>query len=181
MDYVTAIAAGYLIGSIPTAYIVARFYKGIDIRTVGSGNVGGSNVGMHVGKLPYVATLLFDLVKGALVVAVLEQYGFATGARLAAGLAAVIGHNWPVWLGFAGGTVAASLVYLFYLASDSPPWHGLIANSMGGLAGVGIAAALTADMKDDPSTPGRAFMPPVNFGVSTLPGGGAMLKASGMF
>jgi len=103
MDFVIALALGYLVGSIPTAYIVARFYKQIDIRAVGSGNVGGSNVGVHVGKLPYAATLLFDLIKGALVVAVLAQYGFGVGPRIAAGLAAIAGHNWPVWLGFAGG------------------------------------------------------------------------------
>ncbi|MBI5878089.1 MAG: glycerol-3-phosphate acyltransferase [Chloroflexi bacterium] len=103
MDFVIALVIGYLAGSIPTAYIIARFYKQIDIRTVGSGNVGGSNVGMHVGKLPYAATLLFDLIKGALVIAVLERYGFGAAPRIAAGVAAIAGHNWPVWLGFAGG------------------------------------------------------------------------------
>ena len=61
MQLLYPILFGYLVGSIPTAYLVARMMKGIDIRTVGSGNVGGSNVWLHAGKLPSVATLLFDL------------------------------------------------------------------------------------------------------------------------
>ncbi len=134
MDYIIAVVLGYLIGSIPTAYIVARFYKGIDIRTVGSGNVGGSNVGVHVGKLPYVATLLFDLVKGALVVAVLEQYGFAAGARLVAGLAAIVGHNWPVWLGFAGGRGIATTGGVLFM-------FGPLETILAGI-GIGVGAFL---------------------------------------
>jgi glycerol-3-phosphate acyltransferase PlsY len=103
IEILGALLFGYLVGSIPTAYVIARFLKGIDIRKVGSGNVGGSNVAVQVGKLPFVATLLFDLVKGALAIAILRGYNVSEAATLAAGIAAIAGHNWPVWLGFVGG------------------------------------------------------------------------------
>ena len=103
MQYLLALAFGYLGGSIPTAYILARVTKHVDIRKVGSGNVGGSNVAAQVGLLPSIATMLFDLVKGALAVAILRRYDFPLEAQVLAGVAAVLGHNWPFWLGFVGG------------------------------------------------------------------------------
>ncbi len=114
MEFLIAIALGYLIGSLPAAYILARATKHIDIRAVGSGNVGSSNVGVHAGKLPYIATLGFDLVKGALAVGILTRYNFSFEAELSAGIAAIIGHNWPVWLHFVGGRgIATSFGVLF--------------------------------------------------------------------
>jgi len=86
---VLAVALGYLLGSIPTAYILARATKHVDIRKVGSGNVGSSNVAVQIGMLPSIATLLFDLVKGALVIAILRRYGFSNEAQVLAGVAAV--------------------------------------------------------------------------------------------
>jgi len=103
VEYILSILLGYLMGSIPTAYILARATKQIDIRTVGSGNVGGSNLWLHAGKLPAVTGLLFDLVKGALVIAVLRTYNFSLAAQIASGIFAIVGHNWPVWLRFVGG------------------------------------------------------------------------------
>ena len=73
LEILVALVLGYLVGSIPTAYIIARFLKGIDIRKVGSGNVGGSNVAVQVGKFPAAAVLLFDIVKGALAIAHVER------------------------------------------------------------------------------------------------------------
>ena len=90
MQVLLALAVGYLAGAIPTAYILARVTKHVDIRKVGSGNVGGSNVAAQVGLLPSVATLLFDLVKGALVVAILRRYDFPLEAQVLAGVAAVL-------------------------------------------------------------------------------------------
>jgi hypothetical protein len=86
-----------------------------------------------------------------------------------------------MWLGFGGGTVAASLVYIFYAFSDAPPWHGMIANAAGGLAGIGLAAVLAGDVSDGaPSSPPRAFNAPVHFGFSPTRGGGT-LTAGGMW
>ena len=97
-----------------------------------------------------------------------------------------------MWLGFAGGTAAASVVYIFYAFSDSPPWHGLIANAAGGAAGIGLAAVLAGNVSDDPPpaaappgyppgyAPPRAFLPPFHLGFSPSRGGGT-LTASGMW
>ena len=95
-----------------------------------------------------------------------------------------------MWLGFAGGTAAGSVVYIFYAFSDAPPWHGLIANAAGGLAGMGLAGILAANMSDDspppPAQPGmpppapRAFLPPVHLGFSPAQGGG-VLTAGGLW
>ena len=135
MELIAALLSGYLIGSLPTAFIVARFVKGIDIRTVGSGNVGGSNVWLHAGKLPSVTTLLFDLVKGALVVAVLRANGFALETQLAAGVAAIGGHNWPVWLRFVGGRGIATTGGVLFLFG---PLETLITGVLLAVGAVGV-------------------------------------------
>ena len=96
--------AGYLIGSIPTAYIVARWRSGIDIRDYGSRNVGAANVSQHVGRLHGVLVGGFDvLVKGVGPVLIARFGGVEAGGQALAGLAAVLGHNWSIYLRFNGG------------------------------------------------------------------------------
>jgi hypothetical protein len=85
-----------------------------------------------------------------------------------------------MWLGYLLGTAATSVVYLFYIGSNDDPRHGLIANSLGGLAGVGIAALLTANMKD-PDQTSRSFLPPFQVGITPTAHGGVQLSAFGMF
>ena len=104
MAELLAIVIGYLLGSIPSAYIAARLAKGKDIRRLGGGNVGGLNVFREVGSWAGLAVGVVDIGKGAAAVAV--AYGLleaATPFVLLAGLASVIGHNWMVWLRFSGG------------------------------------------------------------------------------
>ncbi|MFQ5860153.1 MAG: glycerol-3-phosphate acyltransferase [Dehalococcoidia bacterium] len=113
----------YLIGSVPTAYIIGRLVKGIDIRQVGSGTVGGSNVWFHVGKLWVVPLGLFEIfVKGASPVWIGHYalgYELPSVPLVAAGLLSVVGHNWSLFLRFAGGRGIAPMVgVLFALA----PW-----------------------------------------------------------
>ncbi len=84
-----------------------------------------------------------------------------------------------MWLGYGAGSLLMSFVYVFYLFSDAPVWHGLIANSLGGIGGATLAGILTADLKDDPTT-GKAFKPPFFFGASPAQGGG-MLSVGGQF
>ncbi len=97
----------YLVGSFPTAYVLGRVVKGIDIRDYGSGNVGGSNVFYHVGKawvVPLGAIEVF--IKGAgpfWVGHYLIGLGWDSYVLAGAGLMAVAGHNWSVWLKFTGG------------------------------------------------------------------------------
>ncbi len=100
----------YLLGSIPTGFLVARA-KGIDIRKVGSGNIGATNAFRVLGRQAGALVLLVDFLKGLLACGVVPwalfhsgEYAQArVGPEIVAGLCAVLGHNYPVWLGFKGG------------------------------------------------------------------------------
>ena len=99
-----ALAYGYLVGSIPTAYLAGRWVKGIDLRRYGSGSIGGSNVVAHVGKAYFVPVVAFDLlVKGTTTVLLAGALGLGEGLQAMAGLTAVSGHNWSLYLRFSGG------------------------------------------------------------------------------
>ena len=108
MRIVIAVALGYLFGSIPFAFLVTR-PRGIDIRKVGSGNVGAANVLRTAGVMPAVAVMVLDIAKGAMAVLVARLLTGDLAVVTAAGFAAIVGHIYPAWLGFRGGKgVAAS-------------------------------------------------------------------------
>ena len=99
-----ALAYGYLLGSVPTAYLTARLVKGIDLRAVGSGTLGSSNIWYHVGKGWIFPVGLFDLfVKGMTPAYVARGLDLELSVQAGAALLAVVGHNWPVFLKFKGG------------------------------------------------------------------------------
>jgi len=105
----------YLIGSFPTSYILAKYFKGIDIREVGSKNAGATNVFRSVGKLPALITLIVDILKGVFVVTVLTNFFYSFDIdfdynfyRAFLGLVVVCGHIWPVFLKFRGGKGVAT-------------------------------------------------------------------------
>jgi glycerol-3-phosphate acyltransferase PlsY len=101
---IIAVIIGYLLGSIPTAYIVTRIAKGRDVRRLGGGNVGGLNVYREVGIWPAVVVAVVDLAKGAAAVAIAYWLlDLSVPFVLAAALAAVVGHNWMLFLKFSGG------------------------------------------------------------------------------
>ncbi|AEG61147.1 glycerol-3-phosphate 1-O-acyltransferase PlsY [Desulforamulus ruminis] len=102
------VLAAYLIGSIPFGYLLARFWKGIDIRQYGSGNIGATNVWRTLGKGPGMLVLLLDMLKGVSAVLLAKQLENADLTLLAAALAVMMGHSWPVWLGFKGGKIIAT-------------------------------------------------------------------------
>ncbi len=128
----------YLVGSIPTAYLLVRAKTGVDIRTVGSGNVGATNAGRVLGKRYFFVVFLIDLLKGFLptwgIPILLARSGESVSPDIHAlvAVAAILGHNFPVYLGFRGGKgVSTSLGAV--LALD--PISALIA----GLAFLGSA------------------------------------------
>lgn len=99
-----ALGYAYLVGSVPTAYIVARLRKGVDIRRYGSGNIGASNAGRHVGKAWFFVVVAFDsLVKGAASVGLARALGLDLDYQVLAALIAITGHNWSAYIGFSGG------------------------------------------------------------------------------
>ena len=97
------VVLGYFLGSIPTAYIAGRLLKGRDIRHMGDGNVGARNAFHELGPKVGVAVGIVDAGKGALAILVAQAADISQVAVLLTGAAAVIGHNWPVFLGFRGG------------------------------------------------------------------------------
>ena len=111
--YILTVLIAYLLGSIPTGFLVARA-RGVDIRTVGSGNIGATNVFRILGKAAGVFVLAVDAAKGWLAVFVVARFlsgwfypeAGATAQewfRLCAGVAAILGHNYTCWLHFKGG------------------------------------------------------------------------------
>ena len=119
-----ALICAYLIGSFPSAYLMARLRKGIDIRGVGSKNVGAMNVFYKVGFAEGILVLAMDMSKGAVAIALARWLGVPVIAELFAGVAAVIGHSFPVWLKFRGGRGGATVIgILIFLMPWGIPFY----------------------------------------------------------
>ena len=127
-----ALAFGYLLGSVPFGLVVTRLAGLGDIRAIGSGNIGATNVLRTGRKSLAAATLLLDAVKGT--AAVLIAYAYAPRAAIVAGFGAFVGHIFPVWLGFRGGKGVAT--YLGVLLALS--WQAAIVFAV---VWLGVAAA----------------------------------------
>jgi glycerol-3-phosphate acyltransferase PlsY len=107
------IAGAYLIGSVPFALILARRWGGADLRRLGSGNLGAANVLRTAGVRAGVVVALLDVAKGVASVLLAQRLAGGGAAPAAAGLAAVIGHVYPIWLGFRGGKGVATAAGVF--------------------------------------------------------------------
>jgi glycerol-3-phosphate acyltransferase PlsY len=142
------VGASYLAGSVPFGLLLGRFVAGIDVRQEGSGNIGATNVARTAGKSLGMLTLLLDAGKGGVSVAVAA---LATGTQhdgswaAAAGLAAFLGHVFPIWLGFRGGKGVATAFGAFVVLS---PWLALVASvvfgATFGATGVASISSMTA-------------------------------------
>ena len=97
------ILLGYLLGSIPTAYVAGRLLRGVDIRQMGDGNAGARNAFHQLGAKTGIAVFFLDVSKGALAILIAQTANISQIAVLLTGIAAVIGHNWPIFIGFRGG------------------------------------------------------------------------------
>src|SRR5687767_16015297 len=111
-----ALPIAYLIGSIPFGYLIVKLTRGADVRQTGSGGTGATNVSRRAGRLAGIATLLLDALKGAVAVFVAAKlterfqlhWTTADWIVLGAGVMAIVGHIFPVWLGFRGGKGVAT-------------------------------------------------------------------------
>jgi glycerol-3-phosphate acyltransferase PlsY len=110
---ILSIIIGYILGSIPTAYIVSRIRKGIDIRTVGSGNMGAANVMREIGTPEGIFVGLIDIAKGAGAILIAQTLNISELWVFGAGFAALVGHNFPVFAGFRGGRGTATVIGIF--------------------------------------------------------------------
>jgi glycerol-3-phosphate acyltransferase PlsY len=140
VESIFLILGGYLLGSIPTAYLVGKWLSHLDLRDYGSGTVSGSMVFEHVARWAVVPVGLFDVAKAAVPAWLAVQLDLGMPVAAAAGLAAVAGHNWPLFLNFTGGrglgTFMGVLLVIFpwgfpwmlaflavgWLLGDSAPW-----------------------------------------------------------
>lgn len=149
MEFIVALIISYLIGSIPFGLILSRLSGFGDIREIGSGNIGATNVLRTGNKGLAFATLMLDGMKGAFAIAMLSMLAPA----LLVGLFAILGHCFPVWLKFKGGKGVATTFGVLLVAT---PWAGLIAavtwgivagftriSSLSALSAAAIAPAVT--------------------------------------
>jgi len=117
--WLISIPLAYLLGSIPFGYLLVRIFRHEDIRAMGSGNIGATNVARSGAKGLGILTLVLDALKGYLAVVlaqhIAENYAFPRAYDIAAvaALAAVLGHCFPVWLGFRGGKGVATALGVF--------------------------------------------------------------------
>ena len=108
-----ALVCAYLIGSFPTAYLVGRLRKGVDIREVGTRNIGAMNMLYTVGIAYGILVLLVDIAKGIAAIILARWFGVPLAIQLVAGGVAVAGHIFPVFLGFKGGKGGAVCIGVF--------------------------------------------------------------------
>jgi acyl phosphate:glycerol-3-phosphate acyltransferase len=109
MKIILLAALAFIIGSIPTGLIIARS-RGIDIKKIGSGNIGATNVLRTTGKLPAILTLLGDILKGALSVLIARYFGAGMFYEGVIGLSSILGHNFSLFLKFKGGKGVATSI-----------------------------------------------------------------------
>ena len=128
--FILLIVGSYLLASVPAAYLVAKWLRGIDLRQYGSGSVGAANVVTVASRRWSIPVIVFDLGKGMAIVWVTQLLGLGVVQQVTVGLAAIIGHNWPVFLRFSGGRgilTALGVALILPSINNLVPWGGIIA------------------------------------------------------
>ena len=110
---VASLLLGYFLGSIPSGWLAGRWLKGIDLRDLGSGSTGATNVLRQVGRGAALVVFIIDVGKGAAAVLLSRSVHLQDDWHVLAGLAALVGHIWPVWLGWKGGKAVATGLGMF--------------------------------------------------------------------
>jgi glycerol-3-phosphate acyltransferase PlsY len=106
--------AAYLVGAIPFGFLLGKLFGGADVRKAGSGNIGATNVARVAGPIAGIVTLVLDAAKGAAAVWLAARFANDSAAwMILAGLAALLGHCFPIWLGFRGGKGVATAAGVF--------------------------------------------------------------------
>ncbi len=129
-EFVLLLVGAYLLGSVPASYLAARWSRGVDIRQYGSGNVGVANLFKLTSKWIGIAVSIFDIVKGMPLVCVAHLLGLGIAEQAAIGLAAIAGHNWPLFLRFSGGRgmmTTLGVAFILPVINWLVPWETVTA------------------------------------------------------
>jgi len=114
---ISIILISYLLGSIPTGFLIGKYLKNIDLRLIGSGSTGATNVLRNVGKWPALFVFIFDVGKGLISVKIAQYYADQGLIEVLAGISAISGHIWPIWLKGKGGKAVATGLGMFLALS----------------------------------------------------------------
>lgn len=133
---ISIILISYLLGSIPTGFLIGKYLKNIDLRLIGSGSTGATNVLRNVGKWPALFVFIIDVGKGLISVKIAQYYADQGLIEVLAGISAISGHIWPIWLKGKGGKAVATGLGMFLALS----WEV-------GLASLGIFLIVLAKSK----------------------------------
>ena len=133
---ISIILISYLLGSIPTGFLIGKYLKNIDLRLIGSGSTGATNVLRNVGKWPALFVFIIDVGKGLISVKIAQYYADQGLIEVLAGISAISGHIWPIWLKGKGGKAVATGLGMFLALS----WKV-------GLASLGIFLIVLAKSK----------------------------------
>ena len=156
IELIVAVVAGYVLGAIPTGYLLGRWLAGVDLRTHGSGSTGATNTMRVLGARGFAATLLLDVAKAAAAILLARALGAGDVGACLAAIAAIVGHNWSVFIGFSGGRGVACAFGAMLLLYWPGALVGLVAAavliyatryvSLGSIAGtiLGLIATLIA-------------------------------------
>ncbi len=109
----SCLASSYLVGSLPTGFLAGKWLKSIDLRDLGSGSTGATNVLRHVGKKAALIVFLIDVFKGVLPIIIAKVLLLSPTWQVFAGISALSGHIWPVWLRWKGGKAVATGLGVF--------------------------------------------------------------------
>jgi len=128
IEFVLLILAAYLLGSVPASYLAAKS-RGIDLRQHGTKQLGGGNLWRTTSRKLGLLVGIFDFAKGLVMVWVAQFQGLDIGQQLAVGIAAIVGHNWPVFLRFHGGRGIATtmgIIMILPIINDLTPWPTIV-------------------------------------------------------
>jgi glycerol-3-phosphate acyltransferase PlsY len=153
--WIVLIICSYLLGSVPSSYLVAKS-RGIDLRRQGTNQIGGGNLWRTTSRKLGLIVGIFDFIKGMAMVLIAQLLGLDIAQQIVVGMAAVIGHNWPIFLRFHGGRGIATtvgIVIIIPALNGTTPWTAVIS--------VGIVIIGTIIIRSSPL--------PVFFAVASLP------------
>jgi len=157
--WITLILGAYLLGSVPASYLVARLSRGKDLRQYGTSQVGAGNLWRMTSWRLGLPVGVFDFSKGLVMVWVAQTAGLDIAQQIVVGAAAIVGHNWSVWLRFGGGRGVATtmgVILILPLINDTTPWMAVI------LLGILVTGAIILRSSALPLLIGMACLPLVS-------------------